>query len=311
MTTVQAVPARVVALGEAMVEFNQRGGDAWQQGFGGDTSNMAIAAARQGAAAGYISRVGDDSFGRALCTLWRGEGLDTSGVEVDPAAPTGVYFVSHGPSGHEFSYLRAGSAASRMTPALAAYAALAGTGFLHVSGISQAISASACDTVYAAIEAARAGGARVSYDPNLRLKLWPLARARAIVAATLALVDWALPSAEDVAVLSGHDDAASQLDWCHAQGAVAVVLKRGAHGCIVSFAGERTELPGVPATVVDATGAGDCFDGAFVARLMAGDTPLAAARYANVAAALSVGGVGAIAPIPRREAVLEAMSAAG
>jgi 2-dehydro-3-deoxygluconokinase len=307
MSTVQPVPARIVALGEAMVEFNQRGGDAWQQGFGGDTSNMAIAAARQGAAAAYVSRVGDDTFGRALCALWRGEGVDVSGVEVDPAAPTGVYFVSHGPVGHEFSYLRAGSAASRMTPALAAQAALAGTGFLHVSGISQAISASACDTVFAAVEAARAGGARISYDPNLRLKLWPLARARAIVAATLALVDWALPSAEDLAVLSGHDDAASQLDWCHAQGAAAVVLKRGANGCIVSFAGERMELAGVPSTVVDATGAGDCFDGAFVARLMAGDAPVDAARYANVAAALSVRGVGAIAPIPRRAAVLGAM----
>ena len=81
-----------------------------------------------------------------------------------------------------------------------------GASVLHVSGISQAISASACDAVFAAIEAATAAGARVSYDPNLRLKLWPLPRARAVIAATAAQCDWFLPSLDDVRTLSGLAD---------------------------------------------------------------------------------------------------------
>src|SRR5215467_11734711 len=162
---VTALPA-IVALGEPMIEFNQARGDvpnAYVLGYGGDTSNMAIAAARlAGAAArvGYITRVGDDTFGRMFMELWHREGVDTRGVALDATAPTGVYFVTHGAQGHEFSYLRAGSAASRMVPEGLPQDVLGGASILHVSGISQAISSSACDTVFAAIEAAAARGAR-------------------------------------------------------------------------------------------------------------------------------------------------------
>ena len=107
----------IVALGEPLIEFNQtRAADprAYVQGFGGDTSNMAIAAARLGARAGYITRLGGDSFGRLFRELWVEESVDMRGVAIDADAATGVYFVTHGAQGHEFSYLRAGSAASRM-----------------------------------------------------------------------------------------------------------------------------------------------------------------------------------------------------
>ena len=86
----------IVALGEPMVEFNQArtdAPDAYLRGFGGDTSNTAIAAARlagTGARVGYVTRVGDDAFGRMLVDLWRTESVDTRGVAIDPAAPTGV-----------------------------------------------------------------------------------------------------------------------------------------------------------------------------------------------------------------------------
>ena len=174
-----------------------------------------------------------------------------------------------------------------------------GARVLHVSGISQAISASACDAVFAAIDAATAAGARVSYDPNLRLKLWPLPRARAVIMATAAQCDWFLPSLDDVRTLSGLADPTAILDWCHALGAPVVVLKCGRDGAIVSD-GRRTErIAGHRVDAVDATGAGDCFDGAFAARMLAGDDPFAAARYANAAAALATTGFGAVAPLPR------------
>ena len=76
----------VVALGEPMIEFNQtRAADAasWRQGYGGDTSNMAIAAARLGARVAYVTRVGDDAFGRRLLSLWRDEGVAVDGVATD------------------------------------------------------------------------------------------------------------------------------------------------------------------------------------------------------------------------------------
>jgi 2-dehydro-3-deoxygluconokinase len=304
--TATAPGVDVIALGEAMVEFNQAHAEnphTWVQGFGGDTSNMAIAAARLGARTGYVTRVGNDTFGRMLVELWQRERVGTDGVGVDEDAPTGVYFVSHGASGHEFSYLRAGSAASRMTVATLPLDVLRHTRVLHLSAISQAISASACDTCFAAIDTARAAGARIAYDTNLRLKLWPLARARAIVFETLRSVDWALPSLDDASRLFDSEDPARIVARCHALGARVVVLKLGSAGCLVSDGTRSERLQGERVDAVDATGAGDCFDGAFVARVIAGDDVFRAARFANAAAALATTGYGAVAPLPTREAV--------
>ena len=291
----------IVALGEPLIEFNQtRAADprAYVQGFGGDTSNMAIAAARLGARVGYVTRLGGDSFSRLFRELWVEEGVDMRGVAIDADAATGVYFVTHGAQGHEFSYLRAGSAASRMRPETLPLAVVRSARLLHVSGISQAISASACDTVFAAIDEASAAGALVTYDPNLRLKLWPLARARATILATMGRCDWCVPSLDDALVLFG-GDAAGAVAACHRAGARGVVLKLGAEGCIVSDGARQQHVPAHRVTPVDATGAGDCFDGAFATRLLAGDDPFAAAAYANVAAALATTGFGAVAPLPR------------
>ncbi|MCZ8104583.1 MAG: PfkB family carbohydrate kinase, partial [Burkholderiales bacterium] len=154
----------VLALGEPMIEFNQTtpGRPEFLQGFGGDTSNAAIAAARSGARAGYWTRLGGDAFGGMLRALWAAEGLDASAVATDPSAHTGVYFVTHGPDGHAFSYLRAGSAASRMRPADVPLELVRSARIVQASGISLAISASACDAVLHAFDAAHAAGATVA-----------------------------------------------------------------------------------------------------------------------------------------------------
>lgn len=311
MTTAKPPVWDVVALGEALVEFNQTrpGEPQYLQGFGGDTSNAVIAAARAGARTAYLTRLGSDAFGQALLDLWAREGVDTSAVERDAQHPTGIYFVTHGAAGHEFSYLRAGSAASRMAPAWlldAPAAVLQQCHILHVSGISLAVSASACDTAFEAMRVARAAGARVAFDPNLRLKLWPLARARACIAHGVSLCDIFLPGLDDMAALLGLGDADAIADWGHAQGAATVVVKLGADGVLLSSADPavpRQRVAGRSVALVDATGAGDCFDGNLLARLALGDDLAAAVRYANTAASLAVQGFGAVAPLPTAQQV--------
>jgi 2-dehydro-3-deoxygluconokinase len=301
----------LAAIGEPMVEFNQTrpGAREYLQGFGGDTSNTVIAAARSGARTAYVTRLGDDAFGRMFLELWAAEGVDARGVAIDPAAPTGVYFVKHGPQGHEFSYLRAGSAASRLAPAGLPLEVMRAARCVHASGISMAISAGAADAVLAAFEAARGAGGKVSFDPNLRLKLWPLARARALIGAAAALADYYFPSLEDARTLSGLEDADAVLDWAHRQGARNVLLKLGPAGVIASDGARRERIAGIRVDARDGTGAGDCFCGAALARLAAGDDLVAAARYANAAAALKTTGFGAVAPIPRPEAVRRLLAA--
>jgi 2-dehydro-3-deoxygluconokinase len=308
-----ARPIDIVAIGEAMIEFNQAGdgdGRTYVQGFGGDTSNALIAAVRQGATGGYVTKIGDDEFGRMCLQLWSDEGIDTLGVTIDSAAPTGIYFVRHDKQGHTFSYLRAGSAASRVQPSDVPRQLIERAKFLHVSGISQAISASATETVSHAIRIARESGVKISYDPNLRLKLWSLDRAREVILATIPQVNCFLPSLDDVRLISGLDDPVAILDWCHAQGARTVVLKLGRDGSLASDGNRRTPIAAFPVDAVDATGAGDCFDGSFLARLAAGDDVFSAARWASAAAALTTTGYGAVAPLPTAEQVTRFMEAA-
>lgn len=303
--------ADILALGEPMVEFNQTpegAGRLYLQGFGGDTSNAAIAAARQGARVGYLSAVGDDVYGGMLRELWSREGVDHSGVRTDPLGFTAVYFVNHDEQGHHFSFFRRGSAASLMRPADLPGERIAQARVLHVSGISAAISESACDTCFAAVDMAKAAGAKVSFDTNLRLKLWPLARARAVMSEFIRRSDICLPSLEDVSAISGLTDADALVDWCLALGAKTVALKMGERGALVCDGSRRVAIAPHPCKPLDATGAGDTFGGSLLARLVAGDDLEAAARYATVAAALSTEGYGAVEPIPRAEQVRAALA---
>ncbi len=300
----------LVALGEAMVEFNQTLADQpnYLQGFGGDTSNAVIAAARAGAKTAYLSRIGNDTFGQSLMHLWAEENVDASAIEQDLTASTGLYFVTHRAGGHEFSYLRAGSAASRMTTVWltqgSAARAIRDARILHVSGISLAISPSACDTAFAAMHLARESGTLVSFDSNLRLKLWPLDRALACISRAIALCDIFLPSLEDITALNGMTDPDQVVDWGHMLGAKQVVLKLGSEGALVSDGSTRERVLAHRVKLLDATGAGDCFCGNLLARVARGDPIFEATRYANAAAALTVQGYGAVAPLPRPEQVM-------
>lgn len=297
----------LLCMGEPMLELNRlpAGADGrvlYLEGHGGDTSNAAIAAARQGASVGYVGAIGQDGPGESFLALWAREGVDATTVIRRAAAPTGLYVVTHDEGGHHFTFYRTGSAAARMTPAEVPEAAIRAARILHVSGISQAISDSACDAVFRAIEVARAAGVAVSYDTNLRLRLWPARRAAAVIHAAIGMADIALPSLDDATALTGLADPDAVADF-YLRLCPLVLLKCGAAGCLVATRDGRTRIPPHAVEAVDATGAGDTFAGAFLARRLAGDDPVAAARYANAAAALSTTGYGAVAPIPRAAAV--------
>ena len=300
----------LLAIGEALVELNQpKDGAPFVQGFGGDTSNAMIAAARLGADAAYFTGIGADRFGQALTELWLKEGVDASRIVVNGGAHTGLYFVTHSEQGHEFSYMRAGSAASRISETDLPVDRIRETKILHISGISQAISSSATDAAFAAIDIAHDAEQLVSYDPNLRLKLWPLRRARAIIHEAMRACDIALPGLDDAEALTGLRDPDAIASFYLDLGARVVVVKMGRGGALVATPKERERIYSHGVKAVDATGAGDCFDGAFLAEYVRHGDPFAAARFANVAAALSTLGYGAVAPLPRRADVEAVMAA--
>jgi len=302
----------LLCMGEPMLEFNQLppqpdGRVLYLEGHGGDTSNAGIAAVRQGARVGYITAVGQDAPGDSLMALWAREGVDTSTVIRTDRALTAVYFVTHDDRGHHFLHYRKDSPAALYAPADLPRAAITAARMFFASGISQGISPSAADAVFAAIELARGAGAKVAYDTNYRPRLWPPARAAAVMHAAIARADYVFPGMEDVVVLTGLTDPDAILDFYLRLGPNVVVLKMGEAGAYLGMPDRRVRIAAHKVAAVDATGAGDALCGAFLARTLAGDAPEAAARYAVVAAALKCTGYGAVAPIPSAAEVRAAL----
>ncbi|MBF9234383.1 sugar kinase [Microvirga alba] len=296
----------LLAFGEPLMEFaevERQGERLYLPGFGGDVSNTAVAAARQGAKVAIFTALGGDSFGQDFLKLWDREGVDRSSVIVRKDGRTGAYFISYGEEGHVFSYARAGSAASLVSVGELPVAKIAASRVLHVSGISQAISESCADAGFAAIRHAKANGTVVSYDTNLRLRLWPLDRARAIIHGAVALADIALPGLDDAQQLTGLDRPEDVCAFYLGLGCRIVALTMGKSGTMVATADRLEVIPARPVSAIDATGAGDTFDGAFLAEWLVHGDAFRAAAYANAAAALSTLGQGAVAPMPQRAQV--------
>jgi 2-dehydro-3-deoxygluconokinase len=296
----------IVSIGECMVEFFCEGPMAQAASLtkacGGDTLNLLVAAARLGSSTGYVTRVGDDPFGPFLLDRWRAEGIDTTCAPLVPGF-NGVYFISLLEGGErEFTYYRKGSAASEITPQDLDPGYLASAALVHASGITQAISPTARATVLRAFAAAKEGGAEVSYDANLRTKLWSVEEARAAFDEVIAYVDVLLIGAPDESQALGlpaYPEAVIPACWeC---GVEIVAVKLGAEGVMLGAEGKIARLPGYQAgPVVDTTGAGDAFGGAFLHGLCAEMGPFEAARLGNVVAGLKCLGRGAIHSMPGR-----------
>ncbi|MCC5801775.1 sugar kinase [Rossellomorea vietnamensis] len=295
----------ILTIGEPLMEFSETkdSSTGYLSGFGGDTSNFAVAAARQGAKVRYFTRVGNDRFGDQLLDMWSTEGIDVSFVTQDSKASTGIYFITYSSEGHQFAYYRKSSAASLLKPQDITEESFVNISLLHITGISQAISDSCCDAVFRAIEMARTNNILVSYDANLRLKLWPLEHARAVIHATAPLADIFLPSLEDAQQLTGLSDPNKIVDYYRHLGVKQMILKLGKRGVMVATSEERQIADGFNVDTVDTTGAGDTFNGAFCSQYIDGVSLIESAKYANAAAALSTTGYGAISPIPFKEDV--------
>ncbi|MGL1922312.1 MAG: sugar kinase [Hyphomicrobiales bacterium] len=301
----------IISIGEPLAEFVSRvdiapeQGKFYLQGFGGDTSNATIAAARQGASTGYITALGDDPFAKGLLDLWKTENVDTSTIKLSADASTGIYFIDPVPDGHEYTYFRKNSAAALMTAKDLPLDYIANAKILHISGISLAISTTARDMIFAAIEHAKANNTMVSVDTNLRLKLWSLDDAKKAIHHAMKNIDIALPSYDDATLLTGLTDPDEIIDFYQNLGARIVALKLGGDGCRLACCGKRYDIAPHKVKAVDSTAAGDTFGGTFLAELLHTNDTVRAAKYACAAAAICVTKYGAVAAIPNRSQVQE------
>lgn len=284
----------VVTLGETMILLRPatpgplRHAPQFFRTFGGAETNVAIGLARLGHRVGWISRVGDDEFGRYIMAAVRGEGVDTTHLTLDPDAPTGLMFKETRP-GRESRvyYYRKGSAASRLGPEDLPSPYFRGARFVHLTGITPALSPTCRSAVLQALDLARQAGAAVSFDPNLRRKLWSETEARTVLLEIAARSDLFLPGIEEAEFLFGSGTEEELAARALRHGARAVVLKLGPRGCLVADQSGMVQVPGFAVTVVDPVGAGDAFAAGLISGLLRGRALPEAARLGNACGALA------------------------
>lgn len=221
---------------------------------------------RIGGKAAMIGAVGSDDFGRVNTDRLRQDGVDVSGIAIDPEFPTGSAFVRYRSDGsRDFVFNIAKSAAARFGWSDPVRSLIDRTGHLHVMGSALSMP-SAREVIDRAVEIIKARGGTLSVDPNIRKELKLDADTEKRFARLVSQADLLLPSGEELERASGVDGEAASIKALFDRGVGEVVLKRGAEGATCfSRDGSRTDFKGFVVQELDPTGAGDCFGGAYVA----------------------------------------------
>jgi 2-dehydro-3-deoxygluconokinase len=258
--------------------------------WGGAECNFAIALTRLGLTCGWQSLLGDDELGRLILNGARGEGVDISRVRLVPTNPTGLYLKQFLAGRTEVFYYRQGSAASTLGPEHLDPEYFRSARWLHLTGITPALSESCRAAVERAFDLADEHGLTVSFDPNLRLKLWSAERAREVLIPFMQRCNVLLSGEEELLPLLGltSREAAVEtvLGWQHP----LLALKLGEAGALIATPEQSLIVPPLPvSTIHDPVGAGDGFDAGFVAGQLMGWNLLRSVQLGNVVGASALG----------------------
>ena len=295
----------VVTLGEAMVLLVPdrlgllRYANRFERSVAGAESNVAVGLARLHHRVGWISRLGEDEFGAYLSSFIRGEGVDVSQVARDETAPTAVFFKERRRKGAtRVYYYRSGSAASRMSPDDLDPAYIQQAKYLHLTGITPALSSSCRDTVQEALDIAATADVAISFDPNLRLKLWSLREARDVLLGIIKKVQLVLTSGEEARQLTGLDDPKKAGRALLGMGPEQVVVKLGAEGALALSEDHAVREPALEVEEVEAVGAGDAFNAGFLSGQLRGWDVRKSLRLGNIMGGLAVTVPGDVEGVP-------------
>ncbi|MBS7648446.1 MAG: sugar kinase [Candidatus Bathyarchaeia archaeon] len=302
----------VVTLGEMMVQFNPlstgplRHVVYFEKHAAGSEANFAIGMVRLGFKAGFITRIGNDEFGKYILSILRGEGVDTSRVKIDYEAPTGVYFIQRGypiPGRSMVFYYRRGSAASKLSPDDIEEDYIRNSRLLHLTGITPALSESCREAALKSLNIAAENNIMVSLDTNIRLKLWSKEKARETMLPIIEKADIILTEPEDAEILVTEKEPYRIIEKMLSMGPKIVAVKLGEEGAIASNGKETIMKPGFKVPVVDVIGAGDAFAAGFIASILEKRSLGEALDFGNAAGALVVTTRGDIENLPTKDDV--------
>ncbi|WP_287024640.1 sugar kinase [Cobetia sp.] len=305
----------IIAFGEAMAMLvaDETGAlecvDHFHRRVAGADTNVAIGLARLGFHVGWLSRVGDDSFGRYLRKTLGDEGLDCQFLHTDPLHSTGLVFKARANHSEDpaVEYYRRNSAASQLCIEDAKGIDFSQLRHLHATGIPPALSSATCELSEYMMAKARNAGASISFDPNLRPSLWKNENVmRETLNALAVKADWVLPGLSEGRLLTGHERPEAIADFYLDRGARAVIIKLGPQGSyyrgVLNGQLESYTVEGIPVTrVLDTVGAGDGFAVGLISALLEGFTPSEALHRANLIGARAVQVIGDMEGLPNSD----------
>jgi 2-dehydro-3-deoxygluconokinase len=296
------VGKRFVSVGEAMIEMSGGEESLYRLGYAGDTLNSAWYARAllpEGWSVDYVTALGDDMYSDQMRAFIDKAGIGTGHIQTIAGRRPGLYMIHQAGGDRHFTYWRGQSAAKLLADDTEALeGALVGADIVYFSGISMAILAPrARGRLMHAIVKAREAGAKVVFDPNVRPALWtnPKVMASTLTAAAT-IADIVLPTHSDEAPVFGDTSSEATAERYLRIGASEVVVKNGAEAAlVVTSDGVRESVPAPKAEkVVDATGAGDSFNGGYISARERGVAPVEAARLAHKVAGVVIGHKGAL-----------------
>lgn len=304
---------RVLAIGEAMLELAPAGEHIYRQGFAGDTFNTIWHMGQlvgDRSPCGFVTRIGTDSFSDRFLSGMAEDGLDTTSVIRDPDRQMGLYMIELDGVERSFHYWRKDSAARRLADDLPALTrALANAALIHLSGITLAIlTREARANLYSALAEARRNGAIVSFDPNVRPRLWSSpAETREAIIEMLEHVDIAEPSFDDEVALWGDASPQATAERIAAHGVREVVVKNGAMPVHALSDGQLQVIDTAPVDGIrDTTGAGDAFNAGYLSGRLAGRDIRAAVLLGQAVSAEVLRTPGALAARGRLDQLMHA-----
>lgn len=308
----------LVTLGEALVVFSPADAGPlrfvhnFTKSIGGAEANVAIALSRLGHKAGWISRLGNDEFGRYVRYALQGEGIDLSQVTLDDNLPTGILFKEqYHNSNPNVYYYRKGAAITAMGKEFINPEYIVNAKILHTTGILPALSANTKEATFEAIQIARNAGVMVSFDPNLRLKLWSEEAAKTTLFEMAKNADIIFPGLDEAEFLLGTSDIDKICEQFHEVGIKLVVIKLGKDGCIISDESNKVRVPGFHVhRLIDTVGAGDGFAAGFLSGLIDNKPLYECGEMANGVGAMATLVRGDTEGYPTRQQLLEFMGKA-
>lgn len=276
--------------------------------------NVAIGLARLDHRVTYITKLGQDPLGQYIEKFLSGERINTTYVKFDPNNPTGFQMKEKVLEGDpEVVSFRRGSAASRVCPEDLVGVDLTGVKHIHLTGIPLALSSDFCRAVFALVAEARVRKIRLTFDPNLRPKLWASQEEMIRVINELAgQCDFILPGINEGKLLTGHADPEKIADFYLDRGVNAVLIKLGEKGAYVKTATESYLVPGFPVDrVIDTVGAGDGFAVGVISALLEGLPLPEAVRRGNAIGSLQVMTPGDNDGLPNRDTLAAYLAKTG